>query len=250
MMTETNEEKKIDNVESVKEVKNVEPVKKDNKPLFRRKAKPRKAPIKKNVKKTEPFNSKRELKKYSGDGSYDCENFISDIFEKIKASSYRKAKLDLLKQYSYLPALQTILIAGFDKTLENAVDTKLVVLDNQSRVRNDGHLYLKDEHVNLYMFFKGGMDEISSEEKLIMLNKWMNSLHPDETNLLFSIFEGEMDKDYRLSMPIIKEVYPNIVWGNRGPIKEESKKNNRKPVEKENNNDNLGMTTLNSYLGI
>lgn len=239
MMTENEKENKIENLDTEKKV---------DKPLVRKRHKNTIAK-KRNIKRTEPSNSKRQRKRVSG-GVYDCENFISDIFEKIRSSGYRDHKVEVLKKYSYLPALESILIAGFDNSLENAVDTKLVNLNNGNRNRNDGHLYLKDEYVNLYMFFKGGLDEISPEEKLVMLTKWMNSLHPDETNLLFSIFEKNMDKDYRLSKPIIKEVYPNIVWGNRGPIKEEEKKeiNQRKPIEE--NPQSFGMSTLNNYLGV
>lgn len=185
---------------------------------------------------------------------YDCDNFISDIFEKIKASAYKKEKLEVLHRYKDFPAVKTILIAGFDNSLVPAVDCNVVKLNNQKTARNDGHLYLKDEHVNLYMFYKGGLDSVDSIQKLPMLVKWMNSMHPSESKLLHYTFLQELDSYYRISFSFVKEIFPDIVWGNRGPVErsihEDNDPDRWRTVEEINKQIETKAASLGTYLGL
>ena len=201
---------------------NKQQIKRTNKPQREKKVRTTKDKL--NPKRYKPTDITKSV-------TYECDKFISDIFDKIKASAYRKDKVEILQKYKQYKALKTILVAAYDKSLILDVDSNLVNLNNTKEKRHSGrHTYLYSEYSNLYKFYKGGDDNITQDKKIILLQSFMNRLHLDEAKFMLHVFEKTVYTEYRLTKKIVEEVFPEIQWGNRGPSVSESS-SKQKPQE-------------------
>ena len=57
------------------------------------------------------------------------------------------------------------------------------------------------------------MRQVKRESLFIEL---LESLHPDEAELVCLVKDKTMNKKYRVTHNVIKEAYPDVEWGGRG----------------------------------
>jgi len=126
----------------------------------------------------------------------------------------RQDKINILKEYED-PSIKAIFIWNFDESVQSAVPAGHVPYkENEVPVGTD-HTSLRREYKNLYHFVKGGNDSLSSLRKETMFIQLLEGLHPKEAEIICLVKDKELTKKYKISFDIVKEAYPDIVWGNR-----------------------------------
>jgi len=49
-----------------------------------------------------------------------------------------------------------------------------------------------------------------------MFINMLESLHADEAEVLVLTKDGKLSSKYRITLPTVKEAFPEVTWGNRG----------------------------------
>jgi hypothetical protein len=62
---------------------------------------------------------------------------------------------------------------------------------------------------------KGGNDNISRLRKETMFINLLQGLHPLEAEIMCLVKDKKLTDKYKVSFEVVKEAYPDIVWGGR-----------------------------------
>jgi len=126
----------------------------------------------------------------------------------------RQDKINILKEYED-PSIKAIFIWNFDESVQSVVpEGPVPYKENEVPVGTD-HTSLRREYKNLYHFVKGGNDSLSSLRKETMFIQLLEGLHPKEAEIICLVKDKQLTTKYKISFDIVKEAYPDIVWGNR-----------------------------------
>lgn len=140
--------------------------------------------------------------------------FIHEVFELVIKQRTRQDKINILKEYED-PSIKAIFIWNFDESVESVVpEGPVPYKENEVPVGTD-HTSLRREYKNLYHFVKGGNDSLSSLRKETMFIQLLEGLHPKEAEIICLVKDKQLTTKYKISFDIVKEAYPDIVWGNR-----------------------------------
>jgi hypothetical protein len=82
-------------------------------------------------------------------------------------------------------------------------------------VMNKQHTSLRNEYKNLYLFVKGGNNELSQIRKETIFINMLQGLHPLEAELVCLVKDKKLTDKYKITFEVVKESYPDIVWGGR-----------------------------------
>lgn len=97
----------------------------------------------------------------------------------------------------------------------NNVQTKTVAYNGTEKPMNVGRTSLRNEYTKLYNFVKGGNDTLSSIRRETMFINVLEGLHPLEAELLCLVKDKKLTDKYNITHDLVKEAYPDIVWGGR-----------------------------------
>ena len=86
--------------------------------------------------------------------------------------------------------------------------------ENEVPVGTD-HTSLRREYKNLYHFIKGGNDGLSSLRRETMFIQLLEGLHPNEAEIICLVKDKQLQTKYNIKEDVIKEAYPDILWGDR-----------------------------------
>jgi len=75
------------------------------------------------------------------------------------------------------------------------------------------HQQLSTEYKRLYHFVKGGNDSLKALRRESMFIQLLEGLHADEANLLCKVKDRRLEEDYKITIDIVKEAYPDVKWG-------------------------------------
>jgi hypothetical protein len=126
----------------------------------------------------------------------------------------RQDKINILKEYED-PSIKAIFIWNFDESVISVIpDGPVPYKENEVPVGTD-HTSLRREYKNLYHFVRGGNDTLSSLRKETMFIQLLEGLHPKEAEIVCLIKDKKLTSKYKISHDLVKEAYPDIVWGNR-----------------------------------
>jgi len=140
--------------------------------------------------------------------------FIHEVFELVMKQRTRQDKINILKEYED-PSIKAIFIWNFDESVISVIpDGPVPYKENEVPVGTD-HTSLRREYKNLYHFVRGGNDSLSSLRKETMFIQLLEGLHPKEAEIICLIKDKKLTTKYKISHDIVKEAYPDIVWGNR-----------------------------------
>ncbi len=140
--------------------------------------------------------------------------FIHEVFELVIKQRTRQDKINILKEYED-PSIKAIFIWNFDESVQSVVpEGPVPYKENEVPVGTD-HTSLRREYKNLYHFVKGGNDSLSSLRKETMFIQLLEGLHPKEAEIICLVKDKQLTTKYKISFDIVKEAYPDIVWGNR-----------------------------------
>ena len=62
---------------------------------------------------------------------------------------------------------------------------------------------------------KGGNDSLSKIRRETIFIQILESLHPNEADVLVLVKDKNLEDKYDISFDVVKQAYPDIVWGNR-----------------------------------
>ena len=140
--------------------------------------------------------------------------FIHEILELVSKQRSKVKKVEILKEYES-DALKSILIWNFDDTVISVVPEGDVPYNpNEVPVGTD-HTSLRREWKNLYHFIRGGNDGLNGLRRESMFVQMLEGLHPREADLVCLVKDKELTKKYKVTLEMVKEAYPDIVWGDR-----------------------------------
>lgn len=165
------------------------------------------------------------------------------IFEVLELTSKQKSnakKVEVLKTYEH-DSIKTIFIWNFDETIVSLLPEGEVPYGNvddqsvytgtlsenlikeasggESATGQDldgrGKTSIRREYQNLYHYVKGGNNTLSSIRREMMFINLLQGLHPKEAEVLVLVKDKKLQTKYKITLDIVKEAYPDIVWGGR-----------------------------------
>jgi hypothetical protein len=172
--------------------------------------------------------------------------FQHEILALVSKQRSNTKKVELLQEYRN-DALITLMIMNFDDSVVSVLPEGPVPyadVDGQtslggnltdlidSKAKNDGvktsgyfgteefveeknKTSIRNEYQNFYIYVKGGNDNISRLRKETMFINLLQGLHPLEAEIMCLVKDKKLTDKYKVSFEIVKEAYPDIVWGGR-----------------------------------
>ena len=139
---------------------------------------------------------------------------VSEIFQKVSNAKTKKEKIALLKKYS-TPAVRALLIWNYDESVISMVPSGEVPYRKNDSPPGTDHTMLFHEYKKLYHYVKGGNDGLNGLRRESMFVQMLEGLHPREADLVCLVKDKELTKKYKVTLEMVKEAYPDIVWGDR-----------------------------------
>ena len=173
---------------------------------------------------------------------------IPFAFEVLDAASKQRTKakkIEVLKTYAH-DSIMAILIWNFDETaisllpegdvpygntrednsmtgtlsdrINDAVDKMSELGTTSLGSQDQGKASIRKEYTKFYNFLKGGNSGLSSLRRETMFVQLLEGLHPKEAEIICLVKDKELESVYpKVTLDIVKEAFPDIVWGeNRG----------------------------------
>ena len=140
--------------------------------------------------------------------------FMTEILEVVHKQRSKAKKVEVLKHYRD-DALTALLIWNFDPSVVSALPDGPVPYKPNEVPEGTDHTSLRREWKNLYHFIKGGNDGLNGLRRESMFVQMLEGLHPREADLVCLVKDKELTKKYKVTHEMVKEAYPDIVWGDR-----------------------------------
>jgi len=140
--------------------------------------------------------------------------FMNEILDLVHEQETDEDKVKILQQYTN-DALKTLLIWNFDESIISLLPTGEVPYQPNESPLGVDHSSLRRDYKNLYNFVKGGNDSLSKIRRETIFIQILESLHPNEAEVLILVKDKNLEDKYDISFDVVKQAYPDIVWGNR-----------------------------------
>ena len=140
--------------------------------------------------------------------------FMNEILELVHEQESVEDKVKILKEYAN-DALKTLLIWNFDESIISLLPTGEVPYQPNESPLGVDHSSLRRDYKNLYNFVKGGNDSLSKIRRETIFIQILESLHPNEADVLVLVKDKKLEDKYDITLDVVKQAYPDIVWGNR-----------------------------------
>ena len=139
---------------------------------------------------------------------------VHEILDAVSKQKTKDKKIDVLRQYDS-KALRYCLIWNYDESLKSALPDGEVPYTPNPSPTLESQSKLASEYKTLYNFIEGGNYDINSTRREVLFIQLLEALSPDEAEVLCLVKDKKLAKKYRCSFPVVKEAFPDIVWGNR-----------------------------------
>jgi hypothetical protein len=140
--------------------------------------------------------------------------FMNEILDLVHEQETEEDKIKMLQQYKN-DALKTLLIWNFDESIISLLPSGEVPYQPNESPLGVDHSSLRRDYKNLYNFVKGGNDSLSKIRREAIFIQILESLHPNEAEVLILVKDKNLEDKYDISFDIVQKAYPDIVWGNR-----------------------------------
>lgn len=140
--------------------------------------------------------------------------FMNEILDLVHEQETEEDKVKILQQYAN-DALKTLLIWNFDESIISLLPSGEVPYQPNESPLGVDHSSLRRDYKNLYNFVKGGSDSLSKIRRETIFIQILESLHPNEAEVLILVKDKKLEDKYDISFDIVQKAYPDIVWGNR-----------------------------------
>ncbi len=139
---------------------------------------------------------------------------VSEILQAVHSAKTKKEKIQLL-QDQRSPALVSVFVWNFDESIESAIPEGDVPYTPNDAPTPEAQSKLSSQYRTLYNYVKGGNDGLKRTRRESLFIELLESLHPDEAEIVCLIKDKDLKKKYRITHNVIKEAYPDVEWGNR-----------------------------------
>ena len=140
--------------------------------------------------------------------------FMSEILEVVHKQRSKAKKVQVLQHYRD-DALTALLIWNFDPSVTSALPEGDVPYKPNDVPEGTDHTSLRREWKNLYHFIKGGNAGLNGLRRESMFVQMLEGLHPREADLVCLVKDKRLTDVYKVTLEMVKEAYPDIVWGDR-----------------------------------
>ena len=138
----------------------------------------------------------------------------SEILQAVHSAKTMKEKIKILQDYRS-PALVSLFVWNFDESIESAVPEGEVPYTPNTSPTVDSQSKLSSQYRTLYNYVKGGNDGLKRTRRESLFIELLESLHPDEAEVVCLVKDKDLKKKYRITHNTVKEAYPDVEWGNR-----------------------------------
>ena len=138
----------------------------------------------------------------------------SEILQAVSSAKTKKEKIAILKEYRS-PAIVALVLWNYDESVKSALPDGDVPYTPNDSPTPEAQSRLSSQYRTLYNYVKGGNDPLNQTKREALFIELLESLHPDEAELLCLVKDKKMSKKYRITHNVIKEAYPDIDWGGR-----------------------------------
>ena len=139
---------------------------------------------------------------------------VHEVLDAVHKAKTKDKKIEVLRQYDS-KALRYCLIWNYDESLKSALPEGEVPYEPNPSPTLESQSKLASEYKTLYNFIEGGNYDINSTRREVLFIQLLEALDPHEAEVLCLVKDKKLAKKYRVSFPVVKEAYPDIVWGNR-----------------------------------
>ena len=139
---------------------------------------------------------------------------VAEVLDAVHKQKTKDKKIEVLRQYDS-KALRYCLIWNYDESLKSALPEGEVPYTPNPAPTPEAQSKLASEYKTLYNFIEGGNYDINNTRREVLFIQLLEALAPDEAEVLCLVKDKKLAKKYRGSFPVVKEAYPDIVWGNR-----------------------------------
>ena len=139
---------------------------------------------------------------------------VAEVLDAVHKQKTKDKKIEVLRQYDS-KALRYCLIWNYDESLKSALPEGEVPYTPNPAPTPEAQSKLASEYKTLYNFIEGGNYDINNTRREVLFIQLLEALAPDEAEVLCLVKDKKLAKKYRVSFPVVKEAYPDIVWGNR-----------------------------------
>jgi hypothetical protein len=135
---------------------------------------------------------------------------LTEVLTFVSKQRSKAKKVEALKEYD-TDALRAILIWNYEAV--SMLPEGEVPYSPNEAPKGTEHQQLSTEYKRLYHFVKGGNDSLKSLRRESMFIQLLEGLHADEANLLCKVKDRRLEEDYKITIDIVKEAYPDVKWG-------------------------------------
>jgi len=139
---------------------------------------------------------------------------MNEILDLVHEQETEENKIKVLQEYAN-DALKTLLIWNFDDSIISLLPSGEVPYQPNESPLGVDHSSLRRDYKNLYNFVKGGNDSLSKIRRETIFIQILESLHPNEANVLILVKDKNLEDKYDISFDLVQKAYPDIQWGNR-----------------------------------
>lgn len=140
---------------------------------------------------------------------------ISEVLQKVSNAKTKAEKIAILREHE-TQTLRSILLINFDETVISRLPPgEDIPYRPNDAPKGTEHTLLESSGSKLYYYFKGGDDSLSNLKVEAMFIALLEGLHAEEAELLVKTINKTLGKKYRITLPVVKEAFPQITWGNR-----------------------------------
>ena len=140
--------------------------------------------------------------------------FMNEILDLVSEQKTDAKKVAVLKEYE-CDIIKSLFIWNFDDSIISLLpEGKVPYKPNENPLGTD-HSSLRREQRNLYMFVKGGNDQLSTIRRETIFIQMLEGLHPKEADIIVAVKDGDLEEMYDVSYEVVEEAFPDIEWGGR-----------------------------------
>lgn len=139
----------------------------------------------------------------------------SEILQAVSSAKTKKQKIEILQEYRS-PALVSLFVWNYDDSVKSAIPEGNVPYTPNDAPTPEAQSKLASQYRTLYNYVRGGNDVLRQVKRESLFIELLESLHPDEAELVCLVKDKDLTKKYRVTHNVVKEAYPDVEWGGRG----------------------------------
>ena len=139
----------------------------------------------------------------------------SEILQAVSSAKTKKQKIEILQEYRS-PALVSLFVWNYDDSVKSAIPEGNVPYTPNDAPTPEAQSKLASQYRTLYNYVRGGNVALRQVKRESLFIELLESLHPDEAELICLVKDKDLTKKYRVTHNVVKEAYPDVEWGGRG----------------------------------